>query len=99
MLRDILSKAEKSELLEQKYKLALSGFAINVNEIGKKKQYTYAKVLKDTGFSRFECKSLGFEFGKILWLNCGNTADRCLGLCNATLTAFGLPAPPKILIF
>ncbi len=36
MLRDILSKTEKSELLEQKYKLALSGFAINVNEIGKK---------------------------------------------------------------
>ena len=84
MLNDTLSKNEKSELIGDKYRRALSGFANIVNEIHKKKQFPFAKQLKDSGFSRIECKDLGFEFGKILWSNCDNPVKRNLGLHSSS---------------
>ncbi len=80
MLKDILSQTEKSELVEQKHIRALSGFADLVNEIHEKKQFPYVKKSKDSGFSRIECKELGFEFGRVLWSNCDNPVKRNLGL-------------------
>ena len=80
MLNDILTKNEKKALVNRKYHQAFLGFAELVNAIHKKKHHSYAKSLKDAGFSLKECKDFGFEFGKILWSNCDNNSPRCLGL-------------------
>ena len=51
MLNDILTKNEKKALVNRKYHQAFLGFAELVNAIHKKKQHSYAKSLKDSGFS------------------------------------------------
>lgn len=76
MLSSVLNKNQKIEIMEPKYQRVLYNFGEIFKNIKQKKKHPFIKAFKDAGFSKSECRSFGFDCGKMMWSTCDNTCDR-----------------------